>query len=122
MPRLQVRVAPPSRMNKTEREYGDYLHRRGLGGEIRWCGFETFKIQLADNTTYTPDFAVVMADGSLEFHEVKGFWRDDARVKIKVAAETVPWATFRAVTKGKGRGGGWKIETFKRRGETWESR
>jgi hypothetical protein len=48
------------------------------------------KFRLADNTFYTPDFMVVMADGLLEAHEVKGFWEDDARVKIKVAASLFP--------------------------------
>ena len=56
------------------------------------------KIRLADATYYCPDFSVVLADGSLEEHEVKAWWKsrngpaweDDARVKVKVAAETWP--------------------------------
>ena len=43
--------------------------------------------------------SVIGASGELECHEVKGWWRDDARVKIKVAAELFPWIQFVAVTK-----------------------
>jgi hypothetical protein len=41
-------------------------------------------------------------------HEVKGFWQDDARVKIKVAASIYPFK-FIAVKKAKG---GWEREEF----------
>ena len=40
---------------------------------------------------------VVTADGLLQYHEVKGFWRDDARVKIKVAARLFRDRKFIAV-------------------------
>jgi hypothetical protein len=48
------------------------------------------KFRLADATFYTPDFMVMFANGSIEAHEVKGFWQDDSRVKIKVAADMFP--------------------------------
>jgi hypothetical protein len=48
------------------------------------------------------------ADGSLQAHEVKGFWTDDARVKIKVAAEMYP-IQFIAIKKEKGE---WQKEFF----------
>ena len=55
---------------------------------------------------------VMRSDGRLEMHEVKGYWHDDARVKIKVAAEMYP-VEFLAVRKKTRREGiGWKIETF----------
>jgi hypothetical protein len=34
---------------------------------------------------------VILANGEVEMHEVKGFWRDDALVKIKVAAAMHPY-------------------------------
>lgn len=100
-------------MNKTESAYAMELELRKRAGEIYWYGFEAIKLRLADNTYYTPDFAIVKPFGmNLEFHEVKGFWREDARVKIKVAAEMFPFQ-FTAVTKRKQRdGGGWKVEEF----------
>lgn len=52
------------------------------------------------------------ADGVLELHEVKGFWSDDARVKIKVAADRFPFR-FRAFkARAKRHGGGWAVEEF----------
>jgi len=44
----------------------------------------------------------VLADGIVEFHEVKGHWEDDALVKIKVAAQTFPEFSFRAFHKKSG--------------------
>ncbi|MGD0968655.1 MAG: hypothetical protein ABR949_10240 [Candidatus Aquilonibacter sp.] len=51
-------------------------------------------MKLAPDTRYTPDFAVMLADGSLEMHETKGFMREDALVKIKLAAELFPFRFF----------------------------
>ena len=89
-------------MNKWETMYAEELMQRKMNGEIQWFGYESIKLRLAKATTYTPDFVVVLPDGRVEFHEVKGFWRDDARVKIKVAAELFPWARFVVVTRKHG--------------------
>lgn len=77
--------------------------------------FERVKLRLADNTFYTPDFMVFLANGEIEFHEVKGSWKmpgqDDSRVKIKVSAEQNPWATFKSIELkkvAKKNGGGWQ--------------
>lgn len=98
--------------NKTEQAYEDHLESRRMVGDILWYRFEGLKLRLADNTFYTPDFAVLAGDGYLECHEVKGFWTDDARVKIKVAAEQYPFRfiAFKAIAKN--RGGGWIREEF----------
>ena len=103
-------VRQPGGMNKTEARYAQELQLMQRAGLIRWHGFEALKLRLADNTFYTPDFAVVAQDGVLEMHEVKGFWEDDARVKIKVAASLFPFrfVAVRAIPKRKG--GGWERE------------
>lgn len=89
-------------MNKLEAEYSAFL-----------CGvfhrFECIKFRLADKTFYTPDFMVMQSDGSIEFHEVKGFWEDDARVKVKVFAEMYPEFVVKAITKQKGQ---WNVEVI----------
>ena len=77
--------------NRTESKYAQELELEKKSGEILWYAFEGIKLRLADNTFYTPDFFVMKKDGTLECHEVKGFWEDDARVKIKVAAEHFPF-------------------------------
>lgn len=96
------------KMNNTESAYAQTLEIQKRTGEIVDYKFEKLKFKLADRTFYTPDFFVVRHDG-FEIHEVKGFWRDDARVKIKVAAEMFRWFRFVAVTKKKG---SWSFENF----------
>lgn len=110
-PRSDLNVKVRRSMNKLEAEYAGYLEWERSVGNIDWWAYETLKIRLADNTYYTPDFAVLRA-GALEFHETKGFWREDARLKIKIAAEVLPFQ-FRAIRKKSVKeGGGWDVEYF----------
>ncbi|EGX16832.1 gp8 domain protein [Escherichia coli STEC_S1191] len=52
-------------MNKTESAYCQHLEQRKRAGEIAWYRFEGIKLRLADNTFYTPDFAVMLATGEM---------------------------------------------------------
>jgi hypothetical protein len=113
--------AQKSRMNRWEQEYALELEARKHAGEILWWGFEAIKLRLADGTWYTPDLAVlewrdirtktlgtpIAKCAEMQFIEVKGFLRDDANVKFKVAAELFPWAEFLMYRKKKG--GGWEL-------------
>jgi hypothetical protein len=99
-------------MNKTEAAYAATLELRRRAGEVAWFRFEGIKFRLADNTFYTPDFIVMLASGALEAHEVKGFWQEDARAKIKVAAEMYPLKFIAVQAAPRAAGGGWKIEEF----------
>lgn len=99
----------PGRMNKLETDYSRHLDSRKQRGEIFGYFFESFKLRLADKTWYTPDFLVILADGTLEFHETKGFRRDDAMVKIKVAAEQYPVFAFLLVEQAQG---AWAMSRF----------
>jgi hypothetical protein len=99
-------------MNKTERAYDAHLSLLQRAGQIQWHKFEGLKLRLADNTFYTPDFAVLAADGVMECHEVKGHWMDDARVKIKVAASLYPFRFLAIKAAAKRDGGGWSVEEF----------
>ena len=99
---------PPDAMNKTEQAYAERLELLQRAGEVRRYGFQAIKLRLAEKTFYTPDFFVVLEE-RIELHEVKGFWRDDARVKIKVAAQMFPEFLFIAVKKTKT---GWEKEQF----------
>ncbi len=96
------------KMNGTEAAYAQDLKLLQKSGEIVSYQFEAIKLRLAKNTTYSPDF-VVVTDECVELHEVKGFWAEDARVKIKVAAEMFPFFKFVAVKK---KGKGWEYEYF----------
>lgn len=93
------RRAEAERMNKTEAAYAERLDLLQRGGAIRRWRFEAVTLRLADGTRYTPDFLVEPYDGAPELHEVKGFWRDDALVKYRVAAELFPMFRFRVVKR-----------------------
>jgi len=99
-------------MNKTEAAYAQTLEMRRRAGEIEWFKFEGLKFRLADNTFYTPDFAVMLSSGEMEAHEVKGFWQDDARAKIKIAADMYPFRFVAVKAQAKKDGGGWAVEIF----------
>jgi hypothetical protein len=100
-------------MNKTEAAYAEQLERAKANGAVLWYRFEGIKLRLADNTFYTPDFAVMNADGVIECHEVKGnWWQGDARAKIKIAAEMYPFRFLAMRTRPKKDGGGWSVEDF----------
>ena len=105
---------PAGAMNKSEAAYDQHLAAEQHAGRILWRKFEGLKFRLADNTFYTPDFAVLGADGVLECHEVKGFWGDDDRAKIKIAAEMYPMRFIAVRTRLKREGGGWQREQFGR--------
>lgn len=94
------------KMNKSEAAYAAHLDALKSVGQILWYRFEGMKFRLADNTFYTPDFAVIVASGALELHEFKGFMEEDANVKIKTAATQYPFV-FRLIRKAKG--GDWDI-------------
>lgn len=99
-------------MNKTEQAYAALLEQRRLENHVAWFKFEGMKFRLADNTFYTPDFMVMLVDGRLQAHEVKGFWQDDARAKIKIAADMYPVEFIAVRPRAKKDGGGWEREEF----------
>mgnify|MGYP003583652088 CR=1 FL=1 len=100
-------------MNKTEAAYAQLLEQRRQAGEVTWYKFEGIKLRLADNTFYSPDFFVMLDNGELEAHEVKGgFWTDDARAKTKIAANMYPFRIIAVTPKPKKLGGGWATEAF----------
>ena len=93
-------------MNKTERAFWQTLQRSKSEHVIVEAYREPAKLKLAGNTWYTPDFMVIPHCETC-FVEVKGFMRDDASVKLKVAAETYPSFRWLLVTRS-GRHG-WEV-------------
>ena len=95
-------------MNKTEAAYAEHLQAELRAGRIAWWVFESVKLKLAPATHLTVDFFLLTAAGDLEAHEVKGYWEEDARIKVKVAAAMFPFR-FLAVQRD---GARWKTEVF----------
>lgn len=102
----------PGEMNKTEAAYAEHLEGQRVLGIIEWWAFEAVTFRLAKDCRYTPDFLVMLASGVLECHETKGFWADDAKVKIKCAAEKFPFRFVAVKRLPKKHGGGWQEQEF----------
>lgn len=83
-------------LNKTESAWHDILVAMGKYARIR---VHAVTLKLADDTRYTPDFQTTDPAGEVIFWEVKGFFRDDAKVKIKVAARDFTEFKFMLVRK-----------------------
>jgi hypothetical protein len=97
-------------LNKTEAAFFAYLKNKQ---PLLHHTAQEITLKIANGCRYTPDFVSwrVLPNGLVHIsaYEVKGFMRDDAAVKIKVAARTFPFITFHLVTR---RNGAWKIETI----------
>jgi len=113
----RVYAAPPARytrpdpdaMNKLEARYAAHLEALKRAGEIFDWAFQPEKFRLAnigDRCYVTPDFRVQLIDGTIEFHETKGFMEPDAEIKYKwfVASHPYPLVLVRWVK------GGWSYE------------
>lgn len=100
----------PGGQNKTEAAFQVELESMRLAGDVQWYGFECFNLRLAKKTWYRPDFPALMKDGIWTMWEVKGWMREDARVKIKIAAEKYRMFRFVVVRRIKGR---WEYEEIR---------
>jgi len=100
----------PGTMNKSEARYADVLAALRLEGKVAAYWFEAFTFKLAPDTRYTPDFVVMLPDGTLEIHEVKGHMEDDAWVKLKVAASLFPFRAVLVRPKPQREGGGFETK------------
>ena len=113
LPPALGRLPKPKRgPNKWETEFASRLQNQQDSGLIVWYQFEGQRFRLADGAWYKPDFVALSHTGELIVYECKGFWRESARVRIKVAADRHPFR-FIAVTKRRQKdGGGWAEEMF----------
>lgn len=96
--------------SKLERAYADRLDLLVKLGEIRAWRYEPTKFHLANRCTYTPDFEVEMLDGKIEYHETKGWGREDAIIKLKMAARLNQDHVFKLVKRERSR---WIIKIVK---------
>jgi hypothetical protein len=100
-------------MNKTEAEYARLLK---VDKDVHRWWYEPFSVRLSHPktgkpATYTPDFMILMEDGTTYIDDVKGGMVDKAAiVRIKTAAELYPLWIWRLATRLTAKqGGGWDI-------------
>jgi hypothetical protein len=114
-----ARTRPDDGMNKTERAFAETLVLSKSRGLIDDWEREPFKVRLAGRTWYTPDFLVwpnstPTEEARTTFAEVKGFMRDDAAVKLKIATRLYPRFRWLLVYR-EGRHG-WEVREVTRTG------
>lgn len=100
MHRLRQRSGP--KLNKTEQAFLEYLNARYDPKDIR---AQAVTLVIGNGVRYTVDFTNLRAGLAWE---TKGHMRDDAAVKLKVAAAQYPEIKFHLVTRAKG--AGWAIQ------------
>jgi hypothetical protein len=98
-------------LNKLEAAYAQHLELLREAGEIvAWWPKPASWRLAATKCFFTPDFMVQLPDGMIEFHETKGYFTPEAKVRTKVAADKYPF-TFKVVREiPKKDGGGWLVE------------
>lgn len=96
-------TASAPKMNKLEASYAQHLDLLLYSKQITWWKDHPFNLRLSGmKCYYAVDFMVIAHDMTVELHETKGFMRDDAFVKFKVASEQYPHFVFKLITKSKG--------------------
>lgn len=101
-----------------ERRYAEFLESRKILREIIVWQYEGIRLQLGGGATFMPDFAIIRRDEPdgrriTELHEVKGFWREAAKVRMKVAVDRwQEYFDFYLVTAGGVKGGQFVIERW----------
>lgn len=89
-----IRLPHGADMNGNETLYSETLDMERSAGNLHAWYFQRVTLRLGPDLRYTPDFMLIAADGAITFVEVKGFEREDARDKFKMAAELHPWARW----------------------------
>ena len=94
--------------SKWEMQYAAYLDLRKTVGQVKDWQYEPDTLVCAGGTKYTPDFRVTYPDDAREYHEVKGFWRTQDKVRMREAAVVSPLPIV-LVSR---RAGAWTLKTI----------
>lgn len=79
----------PKFRSKAETRYAAILESQRRAGQIDAWRYEAVTLTLADGCRYTPDFLVIER-GRMTLIEVKGFMREAARLRLRIAVEQYP--------------------------------
>ena len=92
-----------ARLNRWEQDW--LIHLRSTYPD-RVIGVQNMTLKLGHDCRYTPDFTMVEQTGAtgvyVTVYEVKGWKRDDAMVKLRVAARQFSWMIFILVERKDG--------------------
>lgn len=94
--------------SKWELQYAAHLDFRVLAGHVVSWLYQPDTLVCAGGTKYRPDFRVRLPHGE-EYHEVKGFFRAQDKVRMREAAVVSPLPIV-LVTK---KGGAWHYTPFR---------
>lgn len=111
-PKVTRRPSCGPKMNATEEAYNAHLRTRHAAGEVLWWAFNAVRLLITDGdfaAFYKPDFTVIMWDGTTQYHETKGFEREAAMLRLKVAAGIYTFAKFVLVKRYES---AWSYEFF----------
>lgn len=106
-------------MTKAESAWSELLEVDRIEGKVFRWRHESMRLRLTSPNTgtvaawYTPDFEVILPDGTVVFDEVKGSrFTDQASIlRLKLAADTYTEFRFRLVTqRTKKQGGGFAVK------------
>jgi hypothetical protein len=106
---VNITKRPPTevaKLNKTEKARLSLLEAL----KVPCLNVQAITLKLADDCRFTPDFSYVNENGKLTFEDVKGFQREDALIKIKVAARKFSEFSFVIVKKT---ASGWDVQEVK---------
>ena len=95
--------AGPKFKSKAETRYAQLLETQKRDGLILDWRYEAVTLRLADGVRFTPDFLVRLPNNRMRLVEVKGFMREAARVRLRVAVEMYPDFTWLLVWAKKGK-------------------
>jgi len=107
--RAKARKTKSRYRSTTEERFAEHLALQLAANEIKGWLYEPLRFNLGGGAWYKPDFRATELDGTWTFFEVKGFWREAARLRIKIAAAAHPDVRFVGVRLIKGV---WEFEDF----------
>lgn len=94
-------LSPKESLIKKGSEFGSKMEVQFFAefeSQHKWLVPHAMTFRLGDDCRYTPDFMAIK-DNELIAYEIKGFMRDDALVKIKVASRLFGFIRFVLVTR-----------------------
>lgn len=81
-------------MTGLEKKFRGLLEACRLGGSILQYSYEPMRLKIADSDRaafYKPDFGVLFKTGLYVFYETKGYWKTDAKLRIRAASSQHPF-------------------------------